>query len=179
MDGEQTTMYRDHIHARSVDSGGHPSRDRVRALQGQIGWEIPEGWRVCGENLYAKHSIHYLHLPNYFMVFSIWDETNTCLSWEDTLEWCELLGLTPVHTLYRGIWDEATIRRLYRDIYQDDPMEGYVVRLAGGFHYKDFPKAVAKFVRPNHVQTHGHWMRARLEPNGLLVGGVIHLPEGP
>lgn len=179
MDGEQTTMYRDHIHARSVDSGGHPSRDRVRALQGQIGWEIPEGWRVCGENLYAVHSIHYYHLPAHFMVFSVWDETNLCLPWEDTLEWCDLLGLTPVPTLYRGRWDESIVRGLFRDVYENDPMEGYVVRLARGFHYRDFPQAVAKFVRPNHVQTHGHWMRSQLVPNGIKRGGIIHMEGEP
>ena len=34
LDGENTTMYHDHIHARSIDSANHPSRNWVRALHG-------------------------------------------------------------------------------------------------------------------------------------------------
>jgi len=54
LDGENTTLYRDYIHARSLDSRHHPSRAWVKALQASIGHEIPEGWRICGENLYAR-----------------------------------------------------------------------------------------------------------------------------
>jgi len=61
-DGECTTIYSDYSHARSVDSGNHPSRAYIRYLQGKIGHDIPEGWRVCGENLYAQHSIAYENL---------------------------------------------------------------------------------------------------------------------
>src|SRR5205823_10457529 len=63
MDGENTTMYAHYIHARSVDGRSHPSRDWVKGFWGSIGADIPAGWRVCGENLYAKHSIHYGDLP--------------------------------------------------------------------------------------------------------------------
>ena len=84
MDGENTTMYRDGIHARSLDYKRHPSRDWVKNLHGKIAHEIPEGFRICGENLFAKHSIHYTNLPSYFMVFSVWDRC-TCLAWENGL----------------------------------------------------------------------------------------------
>jgi hypothetical protein len=33
MDGENTTMYRDHIHARSLDRRSHPSRDWVKQFR--------------------------------------------------------------------------------------------------------------------------------------------------
>lgn len=55
LDGENTTLYADGLHARSLDSAHHPSRAWVKALQGRIGPAIPQGWRVCGENLYARH----------------------------------------------------------------------------------------------------------------------------
>ena len=80
LDGENTTMYTDYIHARSLDSHHHPSRDWVKQLHGEIGYKIPVGWRVCGENMYARHSIVYYDLTTYFYGFSIWDETNTALS---------------------------------------------------------------------------------------------------
>lgn len=105
MDGENTTMTRDYLHARSLSYEAHPSRSWVRALHGQIAHEIPEGMRVCGENLYAVHSIAYENLRSYFQVFAIWDKRNVCLSWDETVEWCALLGLEPVPVLGRGRWD--------------------------------------------------------------------------
>ncbi|MEO6049406.1 MAG: RNA ligase family protein [Candidatus Kapaibacterium sp.] len=57
LDSENTTMYSDYIHARSIDSDHHPSRDWVKKLHATMGYMIPEGWRVCGENLYAVHTL--------------------------------------------------------------------------------------------------------------------------
>lgn len=57
MDGENTTLYADGLHARSLDSAHHPSRARVEALQGRVGPRILAGWRICGENVFARHSI--------------------------------------------------------------------------------------------------------------------------
>ena len=71
MDGENTTMYPDHIHARSIDSRHHPSRTWVKSLHGSIAHLIPQGWRLCGENLYAQHSIAYEGLKSYFYLFSV------------------------------------------------------------------------------------------------------------
>jgi hypothetical protein len=45
--------------------------------------------------------------------------------------------------------------------------EGYVMRIVEGFHYRQFNTRVAKWVRSNHVQTHGHWMRETVKPNHL------------
>jgi hypothetical protein len=36
------------------------------------------------------------------LVFSIWNEQNA-LSWDETVEWAELLGLFTVPVLWRGI----------------------------------------------------------------------------
>lgn len=166
-DGENTSLYRDYLHARSLDYHPHPSRDWVKALHARIAYNIPEGWRVCAENVWAVHSIKYSHLEDYLLVFSIWDENNICLSWDDTLLYSELLELKTVPVLYRGLWNEELIKGLYQEVYDGDEMEGYVVRLAEKFHYRDFRKSIAKMVRPNHVQTHGHWMRAKLERNEL------------
>ena len=156
MDGENTSLYRDYIHARSIDGRSHPSRDWVKQFWSTISADIPEGWRVCGENLYAKHSIHYMTLPTYFMGFSIWDEKNVCLGWDETLEWFTLMGITPVPVLYDGVFDEVIIRQLWNK--KDwDKQEGYVVRLADSIPYGDFRHKVAKFVRGGHVQTVKHW----------------------
>lgn len=168
MDGENTTLYSDYIHARSIDGRSHPSRDWVKQFWSGISADIPEGWRVCGENLYAKHSIHYANLPTYFMGFSIWNERNVCLSWGETLEWFALMGITPVHVLYDGIFDEKAIRVLWNGK-QWGQNEGYVVRLADQFGYGEFRHKAAKFVRKGHVQTAKHWMYGQQVERNLLA----------
>ena len=166
MDGENTTMYRDHIHARSLDSGHHPSRSWVKGLHSTIAARIPPGWRVCGENLYAKHSVGYEELSSYFMVFSIWDDTDMCLSWAQTREWAELLELEVVPVLHEGTWDEALARELAEGL-DTNVTEGFVVRLADEFARGVFREAIAKWVRADHVQTETHWMHREVVPNGI------------
>ena len=53
LDGENSSLYSDYIHARSIDGRHHWSRDWVKNFHSKICWEIPQGFRVCGENLYA------------------------------------------------------------------------------------------------------------------------------
>lgn len=166
MDGENTNMYREYIHARSLDSNNHPSRNWVKGLWGSIRYDIPEDWRICGENLYAKHSIFYEELPSYFMVFNIWNENNVCLSWDDTVDWCTLIGIEHVPVIYRGIFDVDVIKNIKVDPIKQ---EGFVVRLADTFHFDDFSKYMVKFVRKGHVQTDEHWMSQPIVPNKLKV----------
>ena len=160
MDGENTTMYRDHIHARSVDSKHHPSRDWVKSYWASISHEIPEGYRICGENMFAKHSIYYDQLQSYFLGFSMWKDDH-CLSWDETLEWFELIGIVPVPVIYRGNFNRL-------DIKFDKFKEGYVVRVVDAFNVADFDSLVGKWVRKNHVQTDEHWMHSEVTPNQLL-----------
>lgn len=166
-DGENTTLYSDYIHARSLDSRSHPSRDWVKNFHAGFAHDIPESFRICGENLYAEHSIHYHDLESYFMGFSIWNEMNECLSWDETLEWFNLLGITPVPVLYDGVYDEKVLKSIEKSM-DFETNEGFVVRLAEKFRYADFKSSVAKFVRQGHVQTNKHWMQGqRVIPNGL------------
>lgn len=169
MDGENTTIYADgYLHARSLDSAHHPSRAWAKSnVAPMLVGNLPNGWRVCGENLYAKHSLGYDALPTYFMVFAVYDADNNCLSWDETVLWCELLGLAHVPVLYRGKWDEARVKACYTGKSACGVEgEGYVVRTAEGFAYEDFAAHAAKFVRANHVTTGSvHWAHAAVVPN--------------
>jgi len=167
MDGEQTSMYRDGFHARSLDTPAHPSRDWLWGVHRRIGHEIPEGWRICGENLYAVHSIRYNNLASHFMVFGIWTDRNVCLSWDETADWAELLGLKTVPVLRRERWDEARMRAFDAYSPAGDECEGYVVRVAREIRFKEFRDVVGKWVRHGHIHTHGHWMRQAVVVNGL------------
>lgn len=167
MDGENTTMYSNHIHARSIDSRGGVDRDWVKTFWSTLAHDIPEGWRICGENLYARHSIAYNDLPSYFLGFSMWDNSNKCLSWNDTVTYFLTLGITPVEVIWQGIWNESIIGNLHKSL-DAETDEGYVVRLADSFHYDDFGKSVAKYVREGHVQTDKHWRQSEIVPNTLM-----------
>ena len=128
--------------------------------------EIPSGWRVCGEHMFAKHSIEYDNLPSYFLGFSIWNDHNECLSWDDTLEWFNLLNIEPVPILYDGVYNEESVRLNPVILDQDlNKHEGYVLRVADSFTYDDFYKSVMKFVRKNHVQTTDFWMHGEVVQN--------------
>ena len=168
MDGENTTLYRDGLHARSLETRPHASRDWVKGLWGRIRFALPDGWRLCGENLFARHSLEYPELEGYLYLFSVWNEQNQALNWEETLEWAHVLELPTPRTLCRGIWNERVVQAL-----EVDPkhMEGYVVRLASSFAFTDFKRGLAKWVRPNHVQTGEHWMHQAITPNGLKEKG--------
>lgn len=163
LDGENSTLYRDGMHARSVDGRHHASRDWLKRAHAAIAWQIPEGWRVCGENMFARHSIPYAELASYFYVFSVWDGP-VCLGWEDTVDWAERLGFPVPRVLYRGPFEETALRQLAIDT---TVCEGWVARPEGPFHLDAFPLRVAKWVRAGHVQTDQHWAHAPIVPNGL------------
>lgn len=169
LDGESATLYADgYAHARSLDSGYHPSRTRLKALAARVGPDLPPGWRVCGENMAAKHSIAYHDIPH-FLVFSIWNEHNQALSWAETEEWTQLLGLPTVPELYRGEWDEEIARCCWTEPgpYSEES-EGFVVRLADGFSYREFGSSIAKFVRPDHIgDGRHHWLSQTMVPNDV------------
>ncbi|MCD0171381.1 RNA ligase family protein [Deinococcus sp. 23YEL01] len=167
LDGENTSLYRDDLHARSLDTRPHPSRTWVKAERGRFGHEIPAGWRLCGENVYAVHSLRYDALEGYFYLFSVWDEHNVSRPWDEVRAWADRLGVPTPRELYRGVWDGAALRALPVD---PQRMEGYVVRVTGEIPYAEFPRRVAKFVRAGHVQTDAHWLSRPVEANGLRRG---------
>ena len=166
MDGENTNMYSDRIHARSIDSKHHDSRNWVKGLWGQIKNEIPEDWRICGENLYAKHSLFYEDLETYFMAFSVWNEKNECLSWADTVDICDMLKIQMVPVIAIMDYDEEFLKRLANEL-DTNKDEGYVIRNYESFHYDDFSTNVGKWVRPKHVTSSKHWAYEKIIPNRL------------
>jgi hypothetical protein len=157
MDGENFTGYGNYCHARSIDGRHHYTRDWAKNFWMQRSYELPTGWRVCGENLYAEHSIPYEDLESYLLGFSIWNEKNQCLSWDETKEWFGLLEIDYVPVLYEGLYDENKIKGLYDPKKDYHEHEGYVIRLAESFDYKDLRKSTVKYVRENHVQSRKHW----------------------
>lgn len=165
MDGENSTVYRDYYHARSLSSEHKWYHSWLLGYIKTFQYLIPENYRICGEYLFARHSIKYENLKSYFQVFSVWNE-NICLSWDETESFCNQLGLETVPVLYRGLYDEDKIKEIAKEVVSKGG-EGIVVRLSSSFKYEDFSLSIAKYVRKNHVQTDKHWSLGIIEENKL------------
>jgi hypothetical protein len=100
-------------------------------------------------------------------MFSIWNEYNECLSWDETVEWSELLDIPLVPVLYRGMYDEKLTRELYKPTFNGNDCEGYVMRVVDKFPYQDFRTKVAKYVRAEHIAESRHWRHKPVVPNVL------------
>ena len=160
MDGENATLYSDYYHARSIDGPNHWTRSWIKNFHSQIKGDIPENHRLCGENLFARHGIHYTNLKSYFYLFSVWNK-DVCLSWDETKEWAALLNLQLVPELFRGRWDIP----LHNTLLAKD-REGYVIRTVSPFKYGEFRNKVGKFVRPGH-SAGSHWKNSQIIRNEL------------
>ena len=179
LDGESTTLYPDfYYHARSINSSEHPSHGKVKALLGEFFFEIPKGWRVCGENCVALHTMKYEELTAPFYCYSIWNENNYCLSWQETETWCLKFGIKTVPVLYQGEFDLEKIKKCYtgKSVFGGE-QEGYVVRNYNGFYYDDFQNNLAKYVRPDFgklLEERGegrHWRQCKYEENRIKKDG--------
>ena len=95
----------------------------------------------------------------------MWNTHNICLSWDETLEYAELLGITVVPQIYRGIFNKEDIITSF--VEYKDSHEGYVVRLTKAFSYGEFKKSVAKYVRKGHVTTSHFWKFEQVTENKL------------
>lgn len=167
MDGENTTIGQDYVHARSIDSGYHPSRTWVNNFAAEWQWALNEDERICGENLYAQHSIAYSGLQSYFYGFSYWTG-EWCHSWDETLDKFLEFGIVsaPVLAIIEAgqidLWSKGSTDLMYG-------LEGFVARTAKGFPLSEFHLNVAKFVRANHVQTDEHWLTQPMIKNEISL----------
>lgn len=158
MDGGNVTLARDYFHARSTTSDITPMWERhAKSEWAKIAHEIPEGWRVSCESLWAQRSVPYKDLPAFLMVIGIWDGSNNLLNWSQTEEWASLLGLPTVPVLGTGFTDEITALGLWTARCDIRTSEGFVVRSSHAIPYARFGRFVGKWVRANHVQTPACW----------------------
>jgi len=168
-DGENTTIYSDgYVHARSMEHAKHPGRTYVASLAAQIGGELPVGWRICGENLQARHTIPYNNLPDWFLVFAIFTEDNVVLPWHEMCIWCSILGLHHVRTIREFFtFDIEEIKKLVEEV-RSPNLEGFVIRNRDAFHINDWNDNICKFVYKHFVLPAENWMYQPVVLNGKL-----------
>ena len=164
-DGSNVCLADTGLFARSHSgSPTHSSFDWLKVKYDCVKSLIPEDTFIFGEWLYAKHSIHYTALKDYLEVFAVC-ANNTFLSWEDTEKFCTDRNFMMVPLIFKG---RTTIKDIAKYCVGNEHKEGIVVRAARSFSLEEFSACVAKWVRPNHVQTTEHWTNQKITRN-LLV----------
>jgi|SRR6218665_2270314 len=124
---------------------------------------------LFGEWCAARHSLDYNALPDWFLLFDVYDRT-TGRFWSTARRnaLAQATGLTTVPQVFQGHTTLAALKQrvmsipsLYR---AGQPLEGLVIRRESA----DWCDARAKLVRPDFTQTiTEHWSRRRLEWNRL------------
>lgn len=161
MDGENSTLYRDGLHARSTSSTNHESRSYLTALHVGIKHQIPENCRLIVENVYAAHSLHYDNLEAFQYGIGVVEEIDGIsrfLDWDSTEKIFNDLGIPTVPVLYVGKVDLKTLEEIF-SAQDHSKAEGIVVRSFNSFNEDEFSVNVGKAVRDGHVQTDDSWTR--------------------
>lgn len=173
LDGANACITNDKVYARS--HSGEPHREEWDYLKKkhreELMHKIPENIAIFGEYLYARHSIKYESLPSYFIAFGAYKlDENKWLSWDETVELADEIGLPTAPVIKRGWWHPRS--------FKDDPegtskhgitREGYVIRTTDSFKLDNLKQNMAKCVREDHVQTEElHWRKGgEIETNDL------------
>lgn len=121
---------------------------------------------LFGEWCYAVHSVRYTKLPDWFLVFDVFDrETEAFWSVDLRNELAHQLGLATVPELRRGCVSLGALETLLdRSLLTDGPTEGLIVRREEGGHLIQR----AKLVRAEFVQNiDKHWSKKTIEANQL------------
>lgn len=125
---------------------------------------------VFGEWVAARHSVDYTSLPDWWLVFDVYDRrAQRFWSVERRNRWAHASGLQCVPCLFEGSASVPSLKDMLarkRSMYRDGPMEGVVVRADEA----DWSVARAKLVRADFTQSiAAHWRSRPLRWNRLLM----------
>lgn len=174
MDGENITIYNNYFHGRSVDGPSHPSRDWLKSLLQELSTRIPNGVRICGEYLFARHTITYDKLDSYFLGFSAWTDRDECLPWDDTLTLFQKIGIRAVPLLYDGLFNQKEIHAAWQRQCSVQS-EGYIIRSATAITPARFRHLCGKFIRSGYTQTDS--IKLNIQKGIPIVSNGLYLPR--
>lgn len=121
-----------------------------------------------GEWCAAQHSLDYDALPDWWLLFDVYDRERGCF-WSTARRdaWAEQAGVATVKRVARGRFSQPALKALLQDArssYRDGPMEGIVVRA----ETEEILVARAKLVRADFAQSiEEHWRSRPLHWNRL------------
>lgn len=121
---------------------------------------------LFGEWCYAKHSVYYSKLPDWFLAFDVFDKSSERFySVNRRNNLVNNCSLSPVPELVRGVFALSDLKQLLlKSRVTEGPPEGIYLRIDDG----DWLKYRAKLVRPAFVQLiEEHWTHYKMEKNNL------------
>jgi len=123
---------------------------------------------LFGEWCAARHSLDYVALPDWFLLFDVYDRTAGCFwSVERRNALAERAGIAAVPQLARGKFSVKSLKTLVeasKSFYRPGPLEGIVVRQDSS----ERNEARAKLVRCDFVQSiESHWRKRTIEWNRI------------
>lgn len=121
-----------------------------------------------GEWCAARHSLTYDRLPDWWLLFDVYDRTEQQFwSIQRRNQWARDLGISTVPTLELGKFTLSSLEQILqegRSRFSTGPLEGVVVRSEN----EGWLKSRAKLVRADFTQQiESHWRTRALEWNGL------------
>lgn len=172
LDGGNCSLNMNQVSARAVGPTSHPSFDYIKAKHAWKSLLWKPDIVVYGENVYARHSLFYDKLTDYFYVFGI-KQNDVWFSWEDVKLFCLEYDLNHVPTIAENIRfkteQEITkffVEHLKQPSFFGAEREGFVMRNSESF--SDFTTNICKYVRANHVNTDERWEKTWI-PN-IMIG---------
>ena len=166
LDGSNTLLHAGKVYGRSVSA---PSEAKWMALvKKHHAWKVMEpDVYLYGEDIYGVHSIAYGPVPEErtFYAFALRDGDGAFASFAQLEAYAERQGIPVVPVLFRGSFGSVKEICTFMERAHGEcsvlggEREGVVVRLARGFPTSEFPNAICKSVRADHVQTEEHWTR--------------------
>jgi ATP-dependent RNA circularization protein (DNA/RNA ligase family) len=128
--------------------------------------KIPNNLVVYGELMYCVHTIYYDKLPDWFLVFDVYDlRTNLYWKWHDVTRLCHDVGLSTVPFIYFGKTDKLMLKQLM-------PRESAYGKVAEGMVIKNYKRQLrGKIVKPSFVKDPSfekHWSKRTATFNKLM-----------
>lgn len=135
---------------------------REVTLIGALGQELI----AFGEWCAARHSLQYLALPDWWLLFDVYDRSAEKF-WSTARRdaWAQMLGLPTIRQIYAGKASLSSLTDIVRDAhsaYRAGPLEGIVIRR----ERDGWLEQRAKLVRADFTQNiEAHWRQRGIEWN--------------
>ncbi len=134
--------------------------------------QLTHRYILFGEWCYARHSVVYDRLPDWFLGFDIYDKsTAKFFSCSRRDEAFQAMDISQVPTLKRGHFTLPEINRLLsKSQLGNAPAEGLYLRV----NHDDWLKQRAKLMHPDFIQSiEQHWSRSEIKVNWLRPVGSV------
>ena len=128
--------------------------------------KIPDNLCVYGELMRCVHTIYYDKLPDWFLVFDVYDlKREEYWSWDKVLDLCNKIGLHTVPFIYEGKVNKDTLKQLM-------PKESTYGNIAEGIVVKNYKQQLrGKLVKPSFIKDpsfNKHWSKKTATYNKLV-----------